>query len=106
MSSIGARYRAQRIALALLLVPSGMLSTASPALAEGGASVPVGFRDETVLAGLDHPMVVDFAPNGNVFVAEKRGTIRFYTSRTDTTPALFADLSASVHNFWDRGLMG
>ena len=33
-------------------------------------------------------------------------TIKFYTSLTDTTPTVFADLNTNVHNYWDRGLMG
>ena len=59
-----------------------------------------------MLTGLDHPMSIVFAPNGNVFVAEKRGVIMFYTSLADTTPQVFADLNTNVHNYWDRGLMG
>ena len=59
-----------------------------------------------MFTGLDHPMAIAFAPNGNVFVAEKRGTIQFYTSVNDTTPSVFADLNTNVHNYWDRGLMG
>ena len=80
--------------------------TAAPVLADSGATVPAGFQDEVVLTGLDHPMSIVFAPNGNVFVAEKRGVIMFYTSLADTTPQVFADLNTNVHNYWDRGLMG
>ena len=79
---------------------------AAPVLADTGATVPAGFQDEVVLTGLDHPMSIVFAPNGNVFVAEKRGVIKFYTSLADTTPTVFADLNTNVHNYWDRGLMG
>jgi glucose/arabinose dehydrogenase/PKD repeat protein len=81
-------------------------AAAVPVLAESGASVPASFQDEAMFTGLDHPMAVAFAPNGNVFVAEKRGTIQFYTSVGDTTPSVFADLNTNVHNYWDRGLMG
>ena len=79
---------------------------AAPVLADTGATVPAGFQDEVVLTGLDHPMSIVFAPNGNVFVAEKRGVIKFYTSLADTSPQVFADLNTNVHNYWDRGLMG
>ncbi|MBA3234415.1 MAG: PQQ-dependent sugar dehydrogenase [Chloroflexi bacterium] len=51
-------------------------------------------------------MAVAFAPNGNVFVAEKRGVILRYSSATSTTPVVFADLNTNVHNYWDRGLLG
>jgi PKD repeat protein/glucose/arabinose dehydrogenase len=97
---------ARRVVLALTLVVLVTPFSAATSLADDGATVPAGFRDEPVLTGLDHPMVIVYAPNGNVFVAEKRGTIQFYSSPTDTTPTLFADLSTNVHNFWDRGLMG
>ena len=79
---------------------------AAPVLADTGATVPAGFQDEVVLTGLDHPMSIVFAPNGNVFVAEKRGVIKFYTSLADTSRQVFADLNTNVHNYWDRGLMG
>ena len=81
-------------------------AAAGPVLAESGATVLASFQDEVMFSGLDHPMAVAFAPNGNVFVAEKRGTIQFYTSVNDTTPSVFADLNTNVHNYWDRGLMG
>ena len=66
---------------------------------------PQAFATKPLLTGLVQPMAIVFAPNGNVFVAEKRGTIQFYTSISDPTPTLFADLSTNVHNYWDRGLM-
>jgi glucose/arabinose dehydrogenase len=83
--------------LALLLVPSGARSEA--------ATAP-GFRDVTVMQGLTQPTVVRFAPDGRVFVAEKSGKIKVLSSVGDTAPKLFADLSASVHDYWDRGLLG
>jgi glucose/arabinose dehydrogenase len=89
--------------LLVTLLPFG---AAAPVLADSGATVPPGFQDEVLLTGLDHPMAVVFAPNGNVFVAEKRGVIKFYSSITDPTPTVFADLNTNVHNYWDRGLMG
>ena len=68
--------------------------------------MPAGFADETVWSGLDHPMAIAFASNGQVFVAEKRGTIQRFDSLSDPTPTLFADLNVNVHNWWDRGMMG
>ena len=32
--------------------------------------------------------------------------IKVFSSLTDTAPVTFADLSANVHDFWDRGLLG
>jgi uncharacterized repeat protein (TIGR01451 family) len=65
-----------------------------------------GFTDETVFGGLQSPTVVRFSPDGRVFVAEKAGLIKVFSSLTDTTPTVFANLNAEVHNFWDRGLLG
>ena len=65
-----------------------------------------GFQDPTVLSGLDAPTTVHFAPDGRVFVAEKRGVIRVFDSLTDPTPDVFADLQTNVHDFGERGLLG
>ena len=51
-------------------------------------------------------MAMRFAPDGRVFVAEKSGRIKVFDSLSDPTPTVFADLSAQVHDFWDRGLLG
>ena len=32
--------------------------------------------------------------------------IKVFNKLTDTTPTVFADLSAQVYNLWDRGLLG
>ena len=77
--------------------------------AAGAASAdpPDDFIDETlVLGGLDAPTNVEFAPDGKVFVAEKRGTIQVYDSINDSSPTLFADLRPDVNDYWDRGLLG
>jgi hypothetical protein len=53
-----------------------------------------------------NPTSVRFAPDGRIFVAEKRGTIQMYDGLGDATPTQVADLRTEVHNFWDRGLLG
>jgi glucose/arabinose dehydrogenase len=68
--------------------------------------LPQGFQQSTVFAGLDQPTAVRFAPDGRVFVAEKRGVILVFDSVTDTTPTVFADLRTDVLDSWDRGLLG
>jgi glucose/arabinose dehydrogenase/PKD repeat protein len=70
------------------------------------AAVPAGFQDTIALSGLDHPTAVRFASDGRVFVIEKRGVVKVFSSLTDTTPTVFADLRTSVFNGWDRGMMG
>ena len=72
-----------------------------------GASVlPTGFRDSVVLSGLSNPTVLQFAPDGRIFVGQKNGVIKVFQSLTDTNPVTVADLSSRVHDFWDRGLLG
>jgi glucose/arabinose dehydrogenase len=59
-----------------------------------------------VLSGLVNPTVLQFAPDGRIFVGQKNGVIKVFQSLTDTNPATFADLSAQVDDYWDRGLLG
>ena len=80
----------------------------------GGTSAPTrdtpvpitGFRDDTVIAGLTLPSTIKFAPNGDIFIAEKSGLIKRYTSLTDTSPDLVVNLQTEVYNYFDRGLLG
>ena len=65
-----------------------------------------GFEDTVALSGLEQPTAVRFAPDGRIFVAEKGGRIHVFDDFGDPTPALYADLSREVHDFWDRGLLG
>ena len=52
------------------------------------------------------PVAVRFAPDGTVFVAEKRGTVQRFAELGDPTPELVVDVRAATHDFWDRGLIG
>ena len=70
-----------------------------------GVTLPPGFQETTALRGLDIPTAIEFAPNGRVFVAEKTGIIKTYTSLADTTPTVVADLRSKVHNYGARGLL-
>jgi glucose/arabinose dehydrogenase len=90
-------------ALVLGSLAAMMAATAAPAQA---ATLPSGFQESIVFSGLQNPTAVRFAPDGRVFVAEKRGVIKVFDSLTDTTPDVFADFNVNVYNFWDRGLLG
>ena len=76
------------------------------AAAPAAATLPPGFQQTAVLTGLDQPTAVRFARDGRVFVAEKSGVVRVFDGLGDPTPAVWADLSTQVHDFWDRGLLG
>ena len=67
---------------------------------------PAGFVESTTFANLTQPTALQFASDGRVFVAEKRGNVLVFDGLNDTTPEVFADLRINVHNFWDRGLLG
>jgi glucose/arabinose dehydrogenase/PKD repeat protein len=90
--------------LALTLAVAGLTVAAQPAAQ--GSTVPSGFTDTIALSGLTNPLAIQFASDGRVFVAQKNGVIKVFASLTDTAPVTFADLSAKVHDFWDRGLLG
>src|SRR5215472_17372853 len=68
--------------------------------------LPNGFRDTVALSGMTNPTVMQFASDGRIFVGQKNGVIKVFSSLTDTNPVTFADLSAEVDNYWDRGLLG
>ena len=89
--------------LALLAV---IVACAAWPAAAGSATLPPGFQERIVFAGLTNPMAVAFAPDGRVFVGQKNGQIKVFDSLTDTTPTIFADLRTNTYDNWDRGLLG
>ena len=68
------------------------------------AALPSGFGLEVVASGLDGGVAFDFAAEGRIFIAEKRGVVKVVQDRVLGTP--FADLSKEVNNFHDRGMLG
>lgn len=90
----------------MLLVMTASVSVVGTSRSAEAATLPAGFQESTVVSGLVNPTVVRFSSDGRVFVAEKRGVIKVFDSLSDTSPDVFADLNANVHNFWDRGLLG
>jgi len=93
------RRLASVCALALLV------TLLSPAAARA-LTLPTGFSESVVWSGLTNPANIEFAADGRIFVAEKSGIIKVFDNEADKTPTVFADLSANVHDFWDRGLLG
>jgi glucose/arabinose dehydrogenase/PKD repeat protein len=93
-----------RVTVAMLVgatfVTQAGLSTAH------ASTLPSGFRDSVALSGLTNPTVIQFAPDGRIFVGQKNGVIKVFQSLTDTNPVTVADLSAEVDDYWDRGLLG
>lgn len=91
------------LAVLLLAVPAAVHDTVP---AEAAPQVDTGFAVQTVFSGLTLPTVVRFSPDGRVFVAEKSGLVKVFDSMTDPTATTAVDISADVHSFWDRGLLG
>lgn len=89
--------------IARALVCAAALTGAAGAHA---VTLPLQFHESTAIGGLDYPTAVRFAADGRVFVAEKSGVINVFSSLSDRTPTVFADLSTNVYNYWDRGLLG
>jgi glucose/arabinose dehydrogenase/PKD repeat protein len=87
----------------MLAVVGCLAYGATPAAA---GTVPDGFEDTVAFSGLTEPTTLAFAPDGRVFVGEKRGVIKEFDALTDTAPTTVADLRTDVYNFWDRGLLG
>ncbi|HEV7761028.1 MAG TPA: PQQ-dependent sugar dehydrogenase, partial [Acidimicrobiales bacterium] len=71
----------------------------------GPPPVPEGAHEYVVFEGLNQPTALAFAPDGRVFVAEKRGVVKVFDGLDDPRPDVVADLRTQVHNFWDRGLL-
>ena len=89
-----------------LLIVGAMATLFAMAVGSGSGALPTGFQESTAFTGLVNPSAIEFAPDGRVFVAEKRGVIKVFDNLADQTPTVFADLNANVYNFWDRGLLG
>ena len=91
----------------VLLVAFSLLWLACYWSSEGAAqTLPAGFSEEIVFSDLTEPTAVEFASDGRVFVAEKSGIIKVFSSLSTPVPTVFADLRTNVHNYWDRGLLG
>jgi glucose/arabinose dehydrogenase len=63
-----------------------------------------GFSAEALIDGLEMPTAMRFAPDGRIFVAEKRGTIKVFSTFA-SAPVTVADLKPEVFDYWDHGLL-
>ena len=62
--------------LCALLVTVVAVLAFSANSARAGATLPPNFARSQVVGGLASPTAMEFAPNGRLFVAELRGTLR------------------------------
>ena len=82
----GSRVRSRLAVVAVVVIASAVLAACFPP----PPPPPAGFQDTVVFQGLTEPTVVDFAPDGRVFVGEKSGLIKVFDSLSDTQPTVFA----------------
>ena len=68
--------------------------------------LPPGFHVAVTQSNLEQPTAFAFAPDGRLFIAEKRGVIQTYDDVHDATPTVLTDMRTLVHNYTDRGLLG
>ncbi len=74
--------------------------------AASASTLTTNFIDRSVFTGLDTPVAMRFAPDGRVFVAEKRGVVKSFPNTSTNVATVVADIRTDVYNFWDRGLLG
>jgi glucose/arabinose dehydrogenase/PKD repeat protein len=106
MRAIGCARRSRWLTIMVTMVLGAALAAQGGSDLAGASALPTGFRDSVVLSGLTNPTVLQFAPDGRIFVGQKNGVIKVFQSLTDTSPVTVADLSNEVDNYWDRGLLG
>ncbi len=67
------------------------------------ATVPPGFTDSVVAAGLNNPTAMAIAPDGRIFVCEQGGTLRVIKNGALLAPPF---LTVTVDSSGERGLLG
>ena len=72
--------------------------------AQGAATLPPNFARSQVVGGLASPTAMEFAPDGRLFVAEQRGTLRVVKAGGNL--ATFVNISGKVDSEGERGLLG
>ena len=72
--------------------------------ARGAATLLPTFARSQVVGGLVSPTAMDFEPDGRLFVAEQRGTLRVV--KAPGTLATVLDISGRVDSAGERGLLG
>lgn len=89
------------------------MGAAHAATAAAQPFLPPGFQDTELELegfisgkGLEYPTAMRFAPNGEMFVAQKTGEVLRYENVNDKAPTVFADLRTNVFDLGDRGILG
>ncbi len=91
-----------RIGVSTLFLFSAIV-LARPSMAQ--PSFAPGFAETEVISNLNAPVAVRFSPDGRIFIAEKAGRVKIFSSFTDPAPRVL-DLTAQTFGGGDRGLLG
>src|ERR1041384_7923511 len=86
----------------VLCVIAALLMFSSAQVASA-ATVPSGFTDSLVAAGLSNPTAMALAPDGRIFVCEQTGALRVIKNGA-LLPTPF--LTVTVNSSGERGLLG
>jgi glucose/arabinose dehydrogenase len=91
------RSMSRRFLLTLSVAAVGALALASA----GWGGPPRGFEVQTIVSGLETPTALAYAPDGRIFITQKRGLVRVWA---DGRLHDFLDLRDEVNDYADRGL--
>ncbi len=100
---VQAAFRLIYAFLLVLLLAGGLAWGLERVLA--AATFPPGFVSEAVVSGLSQPTVIDWTPDGRMFIAQQGGRVRVVQDG-QLLPTDFIDISDQVNNNWNRGLVG
>ena len=89
------------ISVSLLLL--SLLTFAASGIATRAATLPPGFAETQIASGLDQPTAISMAPDGRLFVCEKKGRLRIIKNGA-LLPNPF--LRVTVIGDGERGLLG
>ena len=87
------------LAIGLALVAALLSPTQSQAV-----ELPDGFEEVTIKSGFTGPVNAAWAPDGRMFVIEKRGVLKVVNP--SGTVQTILDIQTKVNNYADRGLLG
>ena len=94
--------RSEHLISSVLFIIAIVLASSSVRIASA-ATVPSGFTDSLVAAGLTNPTAMALAPDGRIFVCEQGGNLRVIKNGALlTTPFL----TVTVDSSGERGLLG
>ena len=108
MSGRGSMFERKRFLAVFLALALGLMLAVfvSGKPASGAGTLPAGFTQTRFADGLVSPTAMAFAPDGRLYVAEQRGTLRVVDQTGQLQEKPFFDVSGKVSPVGERGLLG